>query len=65
MLNGFSSGKGHFRCKSHRVWSEILEYLSSLTSQNTHLELEYLSENVPVCCQDVCLGVCRRIMFCD
>ena len=39
----------------------ILDIFAILTSHNTYLELEYLSENLPVYCLDIYLSVYERI----
>ena len=38
-----------------------LDIFAILTSQNTYLELEYLSEYLPVYCLDIYLSVYERI----
>ena len=39
----------------------ILDFFTILSSQNTDLEMEYLSENLSVCSLDIYLSVFKRI----
>ena len=57
--------EGSFKCIHETGLMDFPKYWPTSNSRNTHLELEYLSENSPVYYLDVYLSVCKRIFLDD